>query len=87
MEQAEVITKIQQSVSDAQVLVEGADCSFSVVVISPQFEGQLPVKRQQAVLASFSELLATGELHALTVKAHTPSEWSKLQAQQLTQLS
>jgi acid stress-induced BolA-like protein IbaG/YrbA len=78
MEKAAVADKIRQVIPDAEIKVEGADCSFSVVVLSPQFEKMLPVKRQQRVLACFSEMLSSGTLHALTVKAHTPEEWARL---------
>lgn len=86
MEKSEVVEKIKQVLPDAQVEVDGADCSFSALVISDQFTGMLPVKRQQLVLGCFSDLLSTGELHALSVKAHTPTEWDNIKGQSLTQL-
>jgi acid stress-induced BolA-like protein IbaG/YrbA len=85
MQASDVIARIQAAIPQAQVQVEGADCSFSVVVISDHFAGLLPVKRQQQVLACFSDLLASGDLHALTVNACTAPEWQ--QKNSLTQLS
>lgn len=79
MQKTEVEAKIRQAIPDADIEVEGADCSFSVVVLSQEFEKMLPVKRQQRILACFAELLGSGALHALSVKAHTPGEWAKLQ--------
>ena len=61
-------------IEDAQITVEGEDCSFSVTVVSDQFQGKLPVARQKSVLSIFKEQLATGDLHALSVKALTPAE-------------
>lgn len=87
MEQAQVIQMIQEAVPGAEVLIEGADCNFTAVVLSEQFEGLSPVKRQQRILAGFSDLLSTGQLHALSVKAHTPAEWSALQQQSLAQIT
>ena len=88
MDREEVIARIGQAVpAAAEIMVEGADCDFTAVVLSEDFAGVSQVKRQQQVLASFSDVLASGELHALSVKAHTPAEWQAKQSQSLTQLS
>ena len=73
----EIISLIQASLAGAEVLPEGADCNFTVTVISDEFSGLMPAKRQQKVLNVFSEQLRTGALHALSVKAFTPAEWKK----------
>lgn len=86
MEQAEIVNIIKQAMPTAEVRAEGADCSFTVVVITEDFAMLGPVKRQQNILALFSQLLTTGALHALTVKAYTPLEWEAQQTP-LTQLS
>ena len=65
---------IVSDISDAVVTVEGEDCSFTVTVVSGQFSGKTPVARQKMVMAPFSSMLATGELHALSVKTLTPDE-------------
>ena len=72
MEIEAVKAKIIADIEDAQVSVEGEDCSFSVTVISEQFRGKSPVACQKMVMAPFKELIATGELHALSVKTLTP---------------
>ncbi len=87
MEQAEVLDRIKAAIPDAEIIVDGADCSFSVRVVSESFAGTMPVKRQQAVLGCFTAELSSGALHALTVQAQTPEEWKKQQESQLTQLS
>lgn len=86
MEQVQIIDMIRQAVPGAEVQIEGADCNFTVVVVSDTFSGLTPVKRQQQVLAAFNDLLAGGELHALSVRAHTPAEWSAIQQQNLVTL-
>jgi len=45
-------------------------------VISDAFEGLNTLKRQQPILALFKDELASGALHALSVKARTPREQS-----------
>ena len=79
MQSEEVKTMIQAQIPGARVEVDGEGCSFSVLVISEQFEGLSLLKKQQAVMSVFSEKLASGELHALTVKAYTPGQWQGLQ--------
>lgn len=86
MDSLKVTHIIQQALPDAEVIVEGADCSFKVVVISDEFHGLWEVKRQLNVLNLFSNQLRTGELHSLTVKAYTANEWSSVEQSQLTQL-
>jgi len=74
MDVAVVKEKILGELADAQITVDGEDCSFNVTVVSEGFQGQLPVARQKRILGLFKEQLATGELHALSVKAMTPAE-------------
>lgn len=88
MESQDVVDRIRKAVPDAvDIEVSGADCDFTAIVLSPSFEGVSLVKRQQGILSSFSDVLSTGELHALSVKAHTPAEWEAKRSQSLTQLS
>ena len=77
MKTEEVEALVRPAFPDAQIYVEGEGCDFAVVVISEQFEGCTPVQKQKQVLASFKENLASGELHALSVKAYTPAEWKQ----------
>ena len=74
MEATEVQSRIKSELKGAHVTVNGADCSFSVQVISQSFANMRPVLRQQKILQLFSAELSTGELHALTVDARTPLE-------------
>lgn len=75
MELSEVEAMIKKGLPDAEVIVDGEGCSFSVTVVSGRFEGLTRLKKQQLVLDSLKEPLATGELHAITIKACTPGEW------------
>lgn len=86
MERNDILAIIQAAVPGAEVELEGADCSFTATVISPVFTGKSLVARQQSVLLAFSELLRKGELHALTVNAHTPEEWKARNAPPLVTL-
>ena len=86
MQTEQVVARINEALPGAEITVDGADCSFEVIVLSSEFAGIPVVRRQQKVLAAFSNELQTGELHALSVKAHTPEEWKSFQQAGLTQI-
>ena len=76
MNEQEIIERVTRLYPDALVDLDGADCSFEMIVISDAFEGLNTLKRQQPILALFKDELASGALHALSVKARTPKEQS-----------
>lgn len=76
MEKREIEQRVSASFPEARMFVEGEGCDFSLVVVCPSFTGQSIVQKQKRVLATVSDLLASGELHAMTVKAFTPEEWT-----------
>ncbi|MDO9424162.1 MAG: Grx4 family monothiol glutaredoxin [Methylobacter sp.] len=76
---SEVTQLVQQGIDDAEVIVEGEGCDLLITVISPQFSDLTMVKKQQLILATLKEPLATGKLHAVSVKAYTPDEWADMQ--------
>lgn len=39
------------------------------------FEGLSPVKRQQLIYGALSEEIASGALHAVSIKTYTPAQW------------
>ena len=74
MNAEEIMQRIRAAYPDASVDPQGADCSFSVTVVSRVFAGQTPIQRQRPILALFKEEIASGALHALSVIAKTPEE-------------
>lgn len=78
----EVITMVRQAVDDAKVIVEGQGCDLTLTVISDQFDGLPLVKKQQMVMATLKDPLASGKLHAVSVKAYTQNEWQAAQTAQ-----
>ncbi len=66
--------RLEAALEGAKVEVDGDGSRMSIAVISPQFAGMSRVKKQQTVYAAISELIASGELHAVTIKALTPEE-------------
>ena len=77
---------VQQGMPDAKVLVDGEGCDLLISVVSEQFIDLALVKKQQLVMATLKEPLASGKLHAVSVKAYTPDEWQALQTNKETGL-
>jgi len=77
MKISEIQTLIEAGLPDAQVTVTGDGSHFQAVVISDVFEGKSLVTKQKMVYATVNEHIISGELHAFTIKAHTPAEWEK----------
>ncbi|OED41094.1 cell division protein BolA [Endozoicomonas sp. (ex Bugula neritina AB1)] len=65
---------LEEKISGAEVLVEGEGCDFRVTIISDEFQGKMPVKRQQMVYAHLNPLIASGEIHAVTMVTKTRAE-------------
>lgn len=79
MHAEEVQAIIQSQLPEARVITAGEGCDFQVTVISEQFAGLTPVKKQQLVYQCLNQYIASGAIHALTIKAHTPQQWQALQ--------
>jgi BolA protein len=52
----------------------GSETHFKVLVVSAAFEGKGLVDRHRAVNAALADEMKSG-LHALTIRALTPSQW------------
>lgn len=74
MKPQEIENRIRAAYPDAAVELKGADCSFSVTVVSRAFADLSPIQRQRPLLALFKAEIASGELHALSVTAMTPDQ-------------
>ncbi len=76
---SEVESLIMRQYPDAKIAIEGQACDLTIRVVSEQFAGVTMIKQHQGVMATLSEALASGRLHAVTLKTFTPEQW---QAQQ-----
>jgi len=66
--------RVREAIPNADVQVGTDGYYFNFQVISTEFEGLNQVKRQQMVYAALNDLIADGSLHAVNIKAQTPSE-------------
>ena len=78
MEPEEIKKLIEAGISESQVIVTGESGKYEAIVISPEFEGKTMVKEHQMVYATVNEHIASGALHALSIKAYTPNEWDEI---------
>ena len=69
---ADVQKMIEQGIPGARVTVTGEAGKFEAVVISSEFEGLSMIKQHQMVYATVNEHIASGALHALSMKTSAP---------------
>ncbi len=80
----EVKQRILDGLPGCEVTVTGDGSHFDAIVVGEVFDGLSLVKKQQKVYATVNDLITSGALHALTIKAYTPAEWEKAQKLQVS---
>ena len=76
MDPKQVEELIRQALPDAQVEVRSDDNThFSALLIGSAFAGLRPLARHQLVYRALGERVGR-EIHALSIEAFTPQEWS-----------
>ena len=69
---------LSKQLPDCIVYAEGDGSHFMVRLIGDRFNGLSTLKRQQQIYACVNEQIASGEIHALTIKALTPVEQQQI---------
>ncbi len=69
---SEVSNLIAQAYPNAKIRIEGQGCDLTISVVSDDFAGLSLVKQHQGVMATLNEVLASGRLHAVTLKTSIP---------------
>lgn len=72
---SEVEALIIAAYPQAEVHIEGQGCDLTITVISDLLAGQTLIKQHQGVMATLADPLATGRLHAVTLKTYTNEQW------------
>lgn len=75
MQPSEVKALLESRLDGCQFHIQGEGCNFQVVAVGKAFEGLSPVKRQQLVYSALSDEIASGALHAISIKTYTPAQW------------
>ncbi|TBR44790.1 BolA/IbaG family iron-sulfur metabolism protein [Marinomonas agarivorans] len=77
MESNEVKALLEGAIENCQVTAEGEGCNFQLTLISNAFDGLSTVKRQQLVYSHLQDAIASGAIHAVTMKTYTPEQYSQ----------
>jgi len=72
---AEVKQFIEQGLTCEHVEVEGDGRHFFATIVSAEFEGRLRVARHQRVYKALGDRMHE-QIHALSMKTLTPTEWA-----------
>lgn len=65
---------LQAGLPGCEIEVEGGDGKFLITATGPAFAGLNAVKRQQLVYGVLNEHIATGAIHAVSMKLYTADE-------------
>ena len=76
MQPEEVKSHLEANLPGTEVQVEGQGCDFQLNLISDELAALGPVKRQQQVYAHLNEWIASGAIHAVTMKFFTRAAWA-----------
>ncbi|MGH1537989.1 MAG: BolA family protein [Gammaproteobacteria bacterium] len=71
----EIQKLIETGLPGSKAMVSGAEGKYEAIVVSESFANLSMVKEHQMVYATVKPQIASGELHALSIKAFTPEEW------------
>ncbi len=78
MDSQEIKALIEAGLDDAEVRVMTDDNThYAAVVVSPAFAGKRPLARHQLVYGCLGKLMGN-EIHAMSIRAHTPEEWAAI---------
>tara|TARA_B100001057_G_C22285226_1_gene732342 strand:- start:70 stop:297 length:228 start_codon:yes stop_codon:yes gene_type:complete len=69
-----IIKIITEKFNYESLSVEGAESKYEVNIVSHDFAGKSIIQRHKLIYALLDNYIKTGEIHALTIKAKTPSE-------------
>ena len=71
----ELTTIIQSGLACEHCALKGDGRHWSATIVSSAFEGKRAVQRHQLVYATLGAKMHTDEVHALSMKTFTPTEW------------
>ena len=61
--------------------VSGDGSHWYAIMVSSAFQGLSRIARHHRAYATVGNRIHTGEVHALSMKTYTPTEWAALKAQ------
>lgn len=76
MQSSDIKALLEARLEDCEFHIQGEGCNFQVIAIGEMFAGLSPVKRQQLVYGALSDEIASGAVHAVSLKTYTPAQWA-----------
>lgn len=73
----DIQTLIKAKIATSQLDVSIQGNHAHLVVVSDDFTGLSPVKKQQLVYGCLNDLIASGAVHAVHMQTFTSSEWAQ----------
>lgn len=74
MESESITQLLIAELPSCEIAVEGGDGKFLVTAVGNVFEGLNAVKRQQTIYKILNEYIASGAIHAVTMRLMTEQE-------------
>ena len=74
----QIKTLISTSLACEHLELDGDGRHWYATVVSSAFEGKRAIQRHQQVYATLGDKMKTDEVHALSMKTYTPTEWAAL---------
>ncbi len=65
-----------QVIDESHMHSKGRETHYKVVIVADAFTGQTIIARHRAVHGALDELLSAKAIHALSIHAHSPAEWT-----------
>ncbi len=75
MELEQIKVRIEHGIPGATAYLSGDGCNCEARVVSARFSGEGLLAQQRMVMATVTDLIHSGELHALAIKTYTPENW------------
>jgi len=69
---------IGAGLSCAHLQVQGDGRHWYATLVSAEFEGKRLIQRHQRVYATLGNSMMTDEVHALSMRTYSPTEWEKM---------
>jgi len=79
MEIEQIKALITEQLSLDELHVKGENGHYQVIAVSAIFDGMSRVKQQQSIYAPLNDVIASGAVHAVSIKAFTPEKWKREQ--------
>ncbi|WP_110650288.1 BolA family protein [Salinicola peritrichatus] len=75
MQPSDVKSRLEERIDGCEFHIQGEGCNFQVIAVGEVFDGLSKVKSQQLIYGALAAEIASGALHAISIKTFTPAQW------------